>query len=265
MLKTSIIIPIIEDLGVEENLSMFNKALDSLNNQELLPNEIIVVSNKDNSKYIKKHKNVVFVQNDGDTSFASQVNIGVENCNGDFFSVLEIDDEYSSIAIKEFVNYHDNYDSNCMIYLNLTTIVTPEGKLWQLVNEMPWADSFSDSDRGYITEESLKVYYDYVVSGAFIDVNKFKSIGGLKKSMKHFGNLEFLLRASNSSENPIIFVVPKLSYSHTTMREGSVSYNEYNTITKKEAEYWRDKAMEIYTCHEDNATDDNNALESEEA
>ena len=166
---------------------------------------------------------------------------------------------------KEFVNYHDNYDSNCMIYLNLTTIVTPEGKLWQLVNEMPWADSFSDSDRGYITEESLKVYYDYVVSGAFIDVNKFKSIGGLKKSMKHFGNLEFLLRASNSSENPIIFVVPKLSYSHTTMREGSVSYNEYNTITKKEAEYWRDKAMEIYTCHEDNATDDNNALESEEA
>ena len=62
MLKTSIIIPIIEDLGVEENLSMFNKALDSLNNQELLPDEIIVVSNKDNSKYIKKHKNVVFVQ-----------------------------------------------------------------------------------------------------------------------------------------------------------------------------------------------------------
>ena len=62
MLKTSIIIPIVEDLGVEENLSMFNKALDSLNKQELLPDEIIVVSNKDNSKYIKKHIRILSYQ-----------------------------------------------------------------------------------------------------------------------------------------------------------------------------------------------------------
>jgi hypothetical protein len=53
---------------------------------------------------------VNIVTNNTKTDFCSQVNLGIENCDTEWFSILEIDDEYKSIWLKSINEYVKTYN-----------------------------------------------------------------------------------------------------------------------------------------------------------
>ncbi|MFN7656468.1 MAG: glycosyltransferase, partial [bacterium] len=108
--KTTIIIPIHK---MDDTLSSyFEKAIKSVENQKINPEEVIIVTAKGvkiNEEYLK-NVNYRIVVNEGNTDFCSQINFGVEQVKTTFFSILEVDDEYSKIWFDNVNKYVEAYD-----------------------------------------------------------------------------------------------------------------------------------------------------------
>lgn len=104
----SVILPV-HELN-DETKKLFSNAVQSVINQTVKPDELIIVvpKNSDLSKELKTLDysgfNVVIAENDGNTDFASQVNYGVSVCKSEWFSILELDDEYAKIGLKMLSN-----------------------------------------------------------------------------------------------------------------------------------------------------------------
>ena len=106
MKNITVIIPLHE--VSEDTETLYNNAIKSIEEQTEKPGQVLVVTpkgseantfaNKFNYGGIKDLVKVI--ENDGKTDFASQMNFGVANCETEWFSILEYDDEYSKIWFK---------------------------------------------------------------------------------------------------------------------------------------------------------------------
>jgi len=86
-----------------------NTAINSITTQKVLPDEVLiivaptvdtgVIDTKIKESVNSDKVNFRIIQNDGETDFASQVNFGVEEVKSHYFSVLEVDDQYSSYLV----------------------------------------------------------------------------------------------------------------------------------------------------------------------
>ena len=79
----------------------FGKALESIKKQKTLPDNICIVHTPQVKSFLDEYDfedlEVSLVENDGDSQFTSQINLGVDNIDTDWFTILEIDDEFSRI------------------------------------------------------------------------------------------------------------------------------------------------------------------------
>lgn len=251
MKDISIIIPV-----HQYNDELKNYFINAINS---VPNEddnlsIIVIGPKD---IIAKYKEIEidyqgrtisFVENEK-SDFASQINEGAKVCGTEYFSILEVDDEYTPIWFKN-VQEHIAAYPEISIFLPLTEVrdVSAERPIFVgFANEIALSASFSENI-GYIDLDALMTYSDFNVTGAVIKTSDYLEVGGLKPSLKLVFWYEFLLRLTNSSKE--IYTIPKAGYCHSLRRNDSYML-ECEKIEQEEAQWWFNTAKQEYFFKED--------------
>ena len=197
----------------------------------------------------KTFKNWVVVN--GETDFCSMVNIGVESCDTEYFSVLEFDDCFTDNMITSMLPYIEVNEPNTKVFLSiqeLYDVSQDDMSAVGYINETAWASAFSE-EIGYLDIESLEAYYNFNVTGAIIHTETFKSIGGLKPSIKISFWYEFLLRMIYNNHK--VYVVPKVCYQHSVNRVDSLTEEYTKTITQEEGAWWIELAQEEYFFNTD--------------
>lgn len=242
----SVVLPIesAKHRGFED---LFNRAILSIKNQSVNISELVVVHSKEENliNYLNGYDfdgiNVILVLNEGNTDFSSQVNLGVEKSKSKWVSVLEFDDEYSSIWFKNASRYSEAYkDVDC--FLPLVVDTDEKGNFAGFTNEATFAVSLN-SEMGYLTNDVLLTYQNFQTSGMVIKKDTFLNNGGFKPSFKLTFVYELLLRLTYNSIK--IMSVPRIGYKHTNMREGSIFWNYKfgdSKITDNEISFWLESA-----------------------
>lgn len=242
MSSISVILPI-HKIGNEKEEEYLHKALKSVDEQKVLPEELLVVIpvGSDIKKFVdnyefKNLKNIRFIENEGETDFCSQINLGSEEVKTDYFSILEFDDLYSNIWFDNALQYIENYDVD--MYLPIVIDMTVEDKFLHFTNEVVWAKEFSDK-QGFLDNDALLNYPKFQISGSVIKTEVFNTIGKLKPSIKVQFGYEFMLRMSYYDKK--IMTVPKLGYKKINMRPNSLYWgyeNGENKIDPIESKFW---------------------------
>ena len=108
MVKVSIIIPIVD------NDKLINKCLETILNQEFDDYEVIVVnsSSDDNvNKYLKENKDSKLkIINKKNISIGMAKNIGIDEANGEYITIIYGNDYIDSMMLKKFYEYAKKYD-----------------------------------------------------------------------------------------------------------------------------------------------------------
>ena len=226
---------------------LFDRAVKSLQIQLTDINELVIVhTDEDGLKsklegYDYSGITVNFIENKGDFDFSSQVNLGVKNAKSKWVSILEFDDEYSSIWFKNvnrFVNAYPEVDA----FLPLVVDTDEKGMFVGFTNEATFAASLN-SEIGYLTNDVLMAYQNFQSSGMVIKKETYLENGGFKSSMRLTFVYEFLLRLTYNSVN--IMTIPRIGYKHMNLREGSIFWNYKNgneKISDKEVSFWIESA-----------------------
>ena len=224
----------------EKEKDLFANAVKSIGDQKVGVEKLLIVvpKNSDAKKTLDSYdfsdeiKSITTVlENEGDTDFSSQVNLGVENCKTEWFSILEVDDIYSSIWFDNFIEYREHYQ-NVDLFLPIVLDVNEENQFLHFSNEPVWARDFSEK-MGYVDYDSLLNFPNFQVCGSIIKTEAFNSVGGLKSSVKMFFNYEFLLRMSYYDKT--MMTIPKIGYKKYNMRENSLFWKY-----KNDKEYFMD-------------------------
>ena len=241
----TVILPLLT-LNKEEK-NYFANAIKSIEEQTVKAESLIIVIPKDSE--LKKEldsfdfteetkKMLTIVENEEETDFCSQINVGVEKVETEWFSVLEIDDVYSSIWFKNFTEYRKQYDE-IDLFLPIVLDVNTDNQFIHFSNEPVWARDFSEK-MGFLDYDSLLNFPNFQFSGSIIKKEAFVSTGGLKPGIKMFFNYEFLLRMSYYDMK--MMTIPKIGYKKINMRENSLFWNYKNNkdyfIDPVESKFW---------------------------
>ena len=245
-LDVSVILPINSSKQRDFDI-LFDRAVKSLQIQLTDINELVIVhTDEDGLKsklegYDYSGITVNFIENKSDFDFSSQVNLGVKNAKSKWVSILEFDDEYSSIWFKNvnrFVKAYPEVDA----FLPLVVDTDEKGMFVGFTNEATFAASLN-SEIGYLTNDVLMAYQNFQSSGMVIKKDTYLENGGFKSSMRLTFVYEFLLRLTYNSVN--IMTIPRIGYKHMNLREGSIFWNYKNgneKISDKEVSFWIESA-----------------------
>lgn len=183
--------------------------------------------------------------------FCSQVNYAVNSlCKNDYFMVIEYDDMVTPKWLNMALPYISD-KKKCPMFLPLVEVYDikkPNSPLYY-INEIGWSSSFVDNELGVLTNENLKDYCNFNITGSIIKRNDFIKAGGLKPSIKLSFGYELMLRLSNLYKE--LFVVPKVGYFHFVNREDSLTSEYHKNMTQKEGSWWINLALEEYTYKQD--------------
>ncbi len=185
------------------------------------------------------------VENKGNFDFSTQVNLGVENAKSSWVSILEFDDEYSSIWFKNVKRFSQSH-TEVSAFLPLVIDTDDKGVFVGFTNEATFAVSMN-SEMGYLTNELLLNYQNFQSSGMVIKKDIFESVGGLKPSIRLTFVYEFLLRLTYNSNK--VMTIPRIGYKHMNLREGSIFWNYKNgseKLSEGEARFWIESAKKEY-------------------
>ena len=259
MAKTdlTIIIPVHTVKG--DTITWLDKAIQSINQQNTLPDSLVIITsdNKEVTNAINKiklgsigDKTKIITNDSGKIDFCSQVNFGVSHVETEYFSVLELDDEYSNIWINNFVTYKKHYE-DVSLFLPIVVETDVHGKYINTTNEAVWALQFSD-EMGYLDNGALLRYPNFSFTGGIIKKDDYEEIGGLKSTIRLSFIYEFLLRLTYNDKK--IMTIPKFGLKHTNMRPGSLFYDYKNgdySILPNEGKFWMETAKKEYFFIED--------------
>jgi hypothetical protein len=180
------------------------------------------------------------------TEFTFQVNLGIEECDTEWFSILEIDDEYKKVwlsSMNEYINAFTDID----VFLPIVKDVNVDGKFTNYTNESVWAYGFTDK-QGFLNNELLLEYQNYQTSGGLYKTQVIKDNGSFKDNIKLTFSYELFLRLSNNGVK--IMVVPKIGYQHVNFRENSLFWSYKNDenmkLSEDEVKFWLDIAKKEY-------------------
>jgi hypothetical protein len=254
-LNISVILPI--ESSKHRNFdSLFDGCITSISNQikesyefgEVVGDIELNIIHSGEESLIEKINNYDFsglttniIHNDGDTDFCSQVNLGITKSSHKWVSILEFDDEYSSIWFKNVARYINSYP-DVRAFLPLVVDTDEKGVFAGFTNEATFAANMN-SEIGILTNEVLLNYQNFQTSGMVFDKDLINDFGGFKKSIKLTFVYELLLRLTYNSVN--IMTIPKIGYKHSNMREGSVFWNYKfgpNPLTQDEVSFWIETA-----------------------
>ena len=254
-LSLSIILPIKSSKSKDFN-EFFEKAITSIKSQTIDIEELLIVHTQEESlvTYLNDFDfgtlNVVKLLWDKTPSYADQVNYGIKNAKGEWVSLFEFDDEYSSIWFKNVKKYMDAYPQTQM-FLPVVVETDEKGTFAGFTNEATFAANFS-SEMGVLTNETLQEYQNFQTSGSVIKKSVIEDFGGFKSSIKLTFVYEFLLRLTYNSVS--IMSIPKLGYKHSNMREGSIFWNYKfgeDKMLEDEVKFWVQTAKKEFFFTDD--------------
>lgn len=180
------------------------------------------------------------------TEFTAQINFGIQNCDTEWFSILEIDDEYKEGWLKSFNEYSKVY-KDTEIFLPVIEDVNVEGNFVGFTNESLWALGFTEK-QGYLNKEVLIEYQNYQTSGGIYKTETVKSLGSFKDNIKLTFSYEFLLRMTHNSV--VVMGIPKIGYKHVNFRENSLfwkyKFDDSQKLTEKEVKFWIETAKKEF-------------------
>jgi hypothetical protein len=258
-LDISIVLPI--ESSKHKNFNdLFKSSITSVVNQQkeihkkgtvIRDVELVVVYSDEESlcKIVEEYdysgltKNLV--KNTGDTDFASQVNLGVSKSTHKWVSIIEFDDEYSSIWFKNVYRYINSYD-DVGVFLPIVVDTDSKGLFVGFTNEASFAANINE-EIGYLTNDTLLSYQNFQTSGMVFKKELFNDFGGFKKSIKLTFVYELLLRLTHNSVK--IMTIPKIGYKHVNLREGSIFWNYkngQNRLTDDEVKFWIESSKKEY-------------------
>lgn len=234
----SIILPLHK---VDDNIKkLFENAINSIHNQTVKPDNLIVVTPKgsDAFKFAKgfdyKDISVNVIENDGDTNFQSQVNLGIKSAETPWVSILEVDDEYAKIWFKNFKKYRNAYE-DVGVFLPITIETDEKSNFGGFTNESVWAYQFADK-LGFLDYDTLVNYQNYNLSGAVFKKEVFEEYGYLKPNIELSFMYELLLRLTYNSVK--VFTIPKFGYKHMNGRDGSLFKSYEGKINPVDTKWW---------------------------
>jgi len=182
----------------------------------------------------------------GETDFISQVNLGIEKCDTEWFSILEIDDEYRKVWLSSMKEHVETF-KDVNVFLPIVRDVNVEGKFLSYMNDSVWAYGFT-TEQGYLDHELLTEYQNYQTSGGLYRTQVIKDNGSFKNNIKLTFSYEFLLRLTHNGVK--IMTVPKAGYQHVNMREDSLFWayknDEKVKLSEDEAKFWLETAKKEY-------------------
>ena len=172
------------------------------------------------------------------TDFCSQINHGIEKCTTEWFTILEIDDEFKPIWLKSMNDYMSIY-KDVDVFLPIVKDVNIKGDFLSYTNESVWAFGFTDR-QGFLDNEVLLDFQNYQTSGGLYRTQVIKDNGLFKENIKLTFSYEFLLRLTHNHVR--IMTVPKVGYQHVNVREDSLFWNYKNNenfkLNEEEAKFW---------------------------
>jgi hypothetical protein len=249
MKNITVIVPIHE---MHEDL--LSKALNSLEKQRDLSEKINVLLTIPKelelgmNLFLKKNKfknlSIDKLINTDKTDFQSQINFSVKNINTEYFTILEFDDEFSEIYFKNLNKYIYHYPE-IDAFLPILVEVNKDGEVVKLTNEFVWSKSFiNDEEFGYLTNDLLKDFSYFFISGGTFKKDKFIECGKLKTDFDVSAVYEFLLRFTYNNNK--IFIIPKIGYSHLVDREGSATKYFVSKYKEKDSKEEFERARKEY-------------------
>jgi len=141
---------------------------------------------------ISEKLEIEIIVNDGQTDFCSQINLGIDKCDTEWFSILEVDDEYKTIWLKSINDYIKIY-KDVDVFLPIVKDINPEGKFTSFTNESAWAYGFTEM-QGFIDNEVLLDFQNYQISGGLYRTKVIKENGSLKENIKLTFGYEFFFK-----------------------------------------------------------------------
>lgn len=249
-LSLSIILPI-KSSKVKDFEDYFNKAIESIKNQQVDIEELVIVHTPEESlvSFINGYDFGELKTNkilwDKDPNYMEQVNYGIKNAKGTWISLFEFDDEYSSIWFKNVKKYTESYPEIHM-FLPIVVETDDKGVFAGFTNEATFAANFTQ-EMGFLTNETLQNYQNFQTAGSVFKKEIIEDFGGFKSSIKLTFIYEFLLRLTYNSVS--IMTIPKLGYKHINMREGSIFWNYKfgeSVMTEDEVKFWIQTAKREY-------------------
>lgn len=238
----SVILPI-RSSKVRNFDEYFEKSIQSILNQSLTLDELVIVHTTEESlvelldNYDFKGLNVKKLKWHDSPNFCNQINFGIKNASNQWVSILEFDDEYSSIWFKNVKKYIDVYP-NVQMFLPVVVDTDEKGVFAGFTNEATFAANFTQ-EISILTNEVLQNYQNFQTSGAVFNKKIIEDFGGFKPSIKLTFVYEFLLRMTYNSV--LIMTIPRLGYKHTNLREGSIFWNyKYGEekVLDDEVKFW---------------------------
>lgn len=255
ILDVTVVLPIKSSLPRDFD-EYFGRAIQSLQNQKTGFKELLIVASQEEqlNNYLSEfefgdlpHRILNWT---GESSFASQVNFGIENSSSEWITVFEFDDEYSAIWFDNVKKYSQFYP-NVHAFMPVVVDVDEKGVFAGFTNEAVFAANFSQ-EMGFLTNDILQDYQNFQSAGMVFKKSVFDDFGGFKSSIKLTFVYEFLLRLTYNSV--VMMTIPKFGYKHTNMREGSIFWNYKNgtdRMVDDEVKFWVQTAKKEYFFKED--------------
>jgi len=246
MKNITIILPI-HTLSGDYN-EMLTNALSSV---EDFHNDVKVLivcptSLKKDLKDLSNKLEIKIVPNKGETDFCSQVNLGIDSCDTEWFSILEIDDEYKPLWLKTMNEYMKTF-TDVSVFLPIIKDINEEGEFMSFTNESAWAYGFTER-QGFLDNEVLLDFQNYQTSGGLYKTEVIKEQGKFKENIKLTFSYEFLLRLTHNGIR--VMIVPKVGYQHVNLREDSLFWSYRNDESKKlfepEIKFWIESAKKEF-------------------
>jgi len=250
----TVVIPV-KTLETPNDQEMLTNAIFSVSKQTVKPDTLILVLgkaaikdfktvDKDVKSLMKKNSiELTVIENDIEVeSFQNQMNVGVSNVKTEWFTFLEVDDEFSAIWVENAVKYRNKY-TDVGMFLPIVVDIDSDKNFSGLTNEVVWAAQFSN-EMGILDLEALNAYQNFNIDGMVIKKSTYESLGGLKESMKLTFTHEFFLRLTYNGVR--IMTIPKLGYKHLNQREGSLFKSYQTEMGPDEVRWWTDLSKKEY-------------------
>tara|TARA_R110000868_G_scaffold17157_3_gene75758 strand:+ start:996 stop:1841 length:846 start_codon:yes stop_codon:yes gene_type:complete len=254
-LSLSVILPI-KSSKAKDFEEYFEKAISSLKNQTVGFEELVIVHTQEESlighlnSYDFGDLNVTKLLWDKEPNYSDQVNYGIKNAKGEWVSLFEFDDEYSSIWFKNVQKYIESFPE-VQMFLPVVVETDEKGLFAGFTNEATFAANFSQ-EMGILTNDTLQDYQNFQTAGSVFKKSIVEDFGGFKPSVKLTFIYEFLLRLTYNSV--LIMTVPRLGYKHVNLREGSIFWNYKfgeNKMIEDEVKFWIQAAKREYFFTDD--------------
>ncbi len=251
----SVVLPI-HEINKETDLKFIKEAINSVfkDKNDVKPSNLTIVktpasnlSETEITNLLDDPKNIEFIQfinnETNKTDYQSQINLFVETCQTDYFSILELDDQYSDIVFNNFDIYTKAYPK-VSLFLPIIMESDNENKFQKFSSVEALTLGVSEIN-GIITHDALNKYSGFLLSGGLFKTSDYKAAGKLKSNIKISFLFEYLLRATHNGQ--IVMVIPKLGYLHKNGRPGSyLEKISEEGIDAQEVEFWYDVAKKEF-------------------